>query len=128
MSILKQEDEKKWLNAFLALGAFIVVVILVKFFHQLGEWFDLEAKIPQFQIVVQGLALVFAGAAFVVVKKRKDTSSYLSEVYAELLKVAWPEKDIVLKLTIGILVALVIVSAFLVGADYLFRFLLEFVY
>jgi preprotein translocase subunit SecE len=52
----------------------------------------------------------------------------MDEVYNELQKVIWPEKNTVLKLTIGIMIAVSIVSGIFVLLDFTFQKLLELTY
>ena len=57
MSILKIEDKKKWLNAFLALASVVIGFVMMRFCLQLGEWFDLEAKVPNFNLIIQAVGV-----------------------------------------------------------------------
>ena len=59
MSIVKSEDSHKWINAFLAIVCIIIGYVVIKFTGQLGDWFDLEAKIPQFQYAKDGVGILF---------------------------------------------------------------------
>lgn len=128
MSLLKKEDQKKWLNAFVALVAILVAFILVRFVLQLGEWFDLESKISHFRGVAQGVGIATGLIIFLVAMKHQKISGFLDEVYGELLKVIWPEKDSVVKMTIGIVIGISIASSILVLVDYIFRGLLALLY
>lgn len=128
MSIIKSEDSSKWINALVAIGAFLTGFIVTKFVNQLGVWFDLEAKISNFAVISQGLGVVAGIVFFAIVLKNSKTSSYLQDVYNELLKVVWPSKDATMKITLGLVVALVIVSGIFVFVDFVFKKILSFVY
>lgn len=128
MSIIKSEDSSKWINALVAIGAFLAGFIVTKFVDQLGIWFDLEAKISGFSAVAQGLGVLTGIAFFVIVLKNSKTSSYLQDVYNELLKVVWPSKDATMKITMGLVVALIIVAGIFVFVDFVFKKILSFVY
>jgi len=128
MSLLKSEDSQKWINSFVAVVSIIVGFVTIRFVGQLGEWFDLEAKINHFVLVAQGLGFVIGLAVFVFVVKNKSALTHLQDVYGELLKVVWPDKDSVVKVTIGIIVGLIILSSIFVGVDYLIRTILELLY
>jgi preprotein translocase SecE subunit len=52
----------------------------------------------------------------------------LKDVYNELVKVVWPSKDTTTKMTIGIAIALVVVAGIFVFVDFLFKYILSFVY
>jgi preprotein translocase subunit SecE len=128
MSIIKSEDSSKWINALVAIGAFLAGFIVAKFVDQLGIWLDLEAKISNFSVLAQGLGVLTGVAFFVVVIKNSKTSAYLQDVYNELLKVVWPSKDATMKITMGLVVALVIVAGIFVFVDLVFKKILSFIY
>lgn len=128
MSILKIEDKKKWLNAFLALASVIIGFVMMRFCLQLGEWFDLEAKIPNFTLFIQAIGVLTGLIAFIVAVRHQQLINYLDEVYSELIKVIWPEQDSTIKLTIGIIVGTTIVSGIFVLVDFIFSKLLSLIY
>ena len=128
MASIKPIDGKKWINAFLAIMAFIGGYVLLKFIDQLAEWFDLEAKIPYFIAVKQVAVVLFGLIAFVVIQKSRNAITLLTDVYGELTKVVWPNRDDVFKLTIGIVVALSIVSLLFVAVDFGLQKLLSLLY
>lgn len=127
MSLIKSEDSKKWINSFLAVVSGICGLVVIRFFEQMGEWFDLEAKVPQFQIVTQVTGILVALIIFVSIIKNKGASEYLSEVYSELVKVVWPNKDDVMKTTVGLVFALSIISGLFVLVDFGVRKLLQII-
>jgi preprotein translocase subunit SecE len=129
MSFIKSEDGKKWINFFVAILSVIAAVLSIRFIQQLGEWFELEAKIgSNFQLVVQSAGAVLGLITFLVIQKNKNIASHLKEVYAELVKVIWPDRDSVIKVTIGVIIALAIVSGIFVLVDYLAQKGLALVY
>jgi preprotein translocase subunit SecE len=128
MSIIKSEDSSKWINALVAIAALLAGFIVTKFTDQLGSWFDLEAKISSFSILAQGLGVLSGILVFVMILKNSNTSSYLQDVYNELLKVAWPSKDTTMKMTMGLVVALVVVAGIFVFVDFIFKKILSFIY
>ena len=128
MSLLKSEDSKKWINFFLALVSILVGFLVIRFTQQMGEWFDLEAKIPYFLGVTQGMGIVLGLAVFIGVQKNQEASKHLNQVYAELVKVIWPDSESVAKSTVGIVIGLSILSGIFVGVDYLFRAILNLIY
>ena len=64
---------------------------------------------------------------YLIVNHHKRMSSFLSEVYGELIKVVWPNKDSTFKLTIGIIISVTIVSIILVIIDIIFKKLIDYV-
>jgi preprotein translocase subunit SecE len=128
MSIIKSEDSSKWINALVAIGAFVTGFIITKFIEQLGVWFDLEAKVSSFNVVSQGVGVLFGIIFFVGILKNDKSSAYLQDVYNELLKVVWPSKDTTVKMTVGLVVALIVVAGIFVSVDFIFKKILAFVY
>ena len=128
MSIIRSEDGKKWINSFIAICSILAGFITIRFVEQLGEWFDLEAKIGNFLAFTQGLGVLVGVVTFILIIKNKNASEHLNEVYAELVKVVWPEKDAVLKVTIGIIIGVSIFSGLFVAIDYISQQLLALVY
>lgn len=128
MSIVKQEDGKKWINSLIAVIALIAGFITIRFVEQMGEWFDLEAKIGNFLAATQGIGILVGVLTFVLIFKNIKATSLLREVYGELVKVVWPDKDSVLKITVGLVIGLSIVSAIFVLVDFTVRKILELIY
>ena len=128
MSVIKIEDQKKWINAFVVLGCVFLGYLTIKGAGQLGEWLDLEAKVQYFMALVQGSGILAGLIAFLVIQKNKTSSSYLKECYLELVKVIWPDRESVVKTTIVILIGVTIISLIFLGMDVIFRKLLELVY
>lgn len=118
MSVLKSEDRKKWINAFIMLCSVLVGFIWIRFMYQLGEWFDLESQVKFFLGISQMSGILAGVATFTIILKNNKLYSYLAEVYDELVKVVWPESDTVLKLTVGIVIAVAIISGILLLVDY----------
>ena len=127
MSLIKSEDNKKWINAFVATCAGVAGFVAIRFLEQMGEWFDLEAKIPSFQITVQVVGIIIGLILFIAVTKNKNASEHLNDVYSELVKVTWPKKEDVMATTVGLVIALSIISGIFVLVDMGFRKLLELV-
>ena len=128
MSIVKSEDAKKWINAFIAICSILLGYVVINFMNFLGEYFDLEAKVNHYLWLSQGLGVALAIASFIFALKHKEIMTYLGEVYGELVKVVWPDKDSIVKLTVGIVIALAICSGILVLIDFIFRKILSLIY
>ena len=87
---VQAENGKKWIQASVAITAMIVAYVFMSFFAQLGEWFELESKIPQFNIISQVLGGIIGLGTFIYIMKNDKTSSFLEETYGEIQKVVWP--------------------------------------
>ncbi len=128
MSEIKSEDGKKWINAFIVLASVLVGFLFIRLFDQLGEWFDLEAKVGHFTLVSQGIGVLVGVATFAGIFKNKTAFGHLDEVYQELIKVIWPGRDEVVKATFGVVIGLVVISGIFVCVDFIFQKLLDLVY
>ena len=128
MSTIKKEDEKKWINSFAAIASIILGYLLIRLMFQFGEWFDLEARVDHFLYITQGTGVLAGLAAFITILNHKKSSRHLHEVYGELLKVVWPDKDTVVKVTVSIIIGVSIISGIFVGVDFIFQKALELVY
>lgn len=108
------ENGKKWIQASVAVTCMIVAYIMMSFFAQLGEWFELESKISNFNAIAQVLGGLIGLGTFIYIMKNDKTSSFLYEVYSEVLKVVWPGKEDTNKQTIVIMIGVTIVG-FILG-------------
>jgi preprotein translocase subunit SecE len=111
-------NSQKWIRGTLLVATVIVVYVLNSFFAQLGEWFDIEAKIPNFEWIYQSAAIFIGIGMFVYLVTSKAVNIYLEEVYSELTKVVWAKRDETTKLTLGILVGVIITSIVLGFVDF----------
>ena len=83
--------------------------------------------IPSFQIFVQVVGIIVGLVLFIVVTRNKGASQHLNDVYSELVKVTWPKKEDVMATTVGLVIALSIISGIFVLVDMGFRKILELV-
>ena len=125
---IELKDSKRWINSFLAIISVLIGMISISFFEQLGEWFDLEAKTQYFQGIVQITGVLLGVVFFILCLSNKKAMGHLHEVYEELVKVVWPDRDTVVKLTIGVVVSVSIISSIFVLTDFLFQKLLDLLY
>jgi preprotein translocase subunit SecE len=128
MSILKIEDNQKWINAFLAIISVITGYVTIRFLLTMGEWFDLEAKIGNYPLMTQGFGILIGVSTFIGIYKRKAAADHLQNVYGELVKVVWPDKDTIMKITLALMVGLSIVAGFFVLIDVISQKGLDFLY
>lgn len=112
MSILKEEDGRKWINFLLILFVLILGFVSYQLFLQLAEWFDLEARVSNFNLIAQACSVAVSGGSLLLVVKNNRAMTYLSDVFNELLKVVWPDRESTIKLTIGIVIALIVAGIF----------------
>lgn len=108
------ENGKKWIQASVAVTCMLVAYIMMSFFAQLGEWFELESKIPNFTAIAQVVGAMIGLGTFIYIMKTDKTSNFLYEVYNEILKVVWPGKEDTNKQTIVIMIGVTIIG-FILG-------------
>lgn len=114
----KSSESKKYVRGFLLLTVFLEVYLLNRFFVQLSDWFDLEAKVENYNLICQIVSLVCGIGTFIYALRDKFITSYLSEVISELEKVVWANRSETLKLTFGIMLGLVVTSILLGLVDF----------
>lgn len=128
MTLVRVEDGKKWINTFVAILSIIAGFVAIRFMAQLGEWFDLEAKVTSYLAVSQAVGIIIGLGTFIGILKNKNASTHMQEVYSELVKVVWPDKDSVMKMTVGLVIAVSVISGIFVLVDFTFRKILELLY
>lgn len=128
MGALKEADSSKWINTLIVIGACIFGYVFNAFLLQLSEWFDLEAKVPSYVLISQIVSIFIGFGSFLYVLKNKQSAGYLQEVYGELTKVIWPDKDSTVKLTISIVIGVAISGVFLSLVDLGIKELLNLMY
>jgi len=128
VSILKAENEKKWVTTFIAFAAMLIAFIWISFIYQMGEWFDLESRVKFFTSLVQISGAAIGFVSFFVTVKNETVMTFLKQVYAELLKAVWPDRETVIKLSIGIMIAVTIISGILLMIDWGSELLLRLIY
>jgi len=114
MSLASQDNGKKWIQTSVAITCMLVGYVLISFFETLSEWFELEAKVPNYAASSQVLSVLIALGVFVYIMKNPKTSSFLSEVYQETLKVVWPDRSETARHTVGIMIGVTIIG-FILG-------------
>ena len=127
MSIIKSEDSKKWINAFIAVVAILAGFITIRFVGQMGEWFDLESKIGQYMMMTQVISVLISLGTFIYIMKNPKISTFMTDVYQEAIKVVWPDKNETVKHTIAIMIGVTIVGFILGIFDFVSTWLLSLI-
>ena len=128
MSSTMKDDGTKWIQTAVTLCCLLLAYILIRFFGQIGEWFDLESKINQFLIISQLVSVLISFGVFIYVMKNPVISTFLKEVYQEAIKVVWPDKNETVKHTIGIMIGVAIVGFLLGIFDFVATWLLSLIH
>jgi preprotein translocase subunit SecE len=123
MSVASNDEGKKWIQATVAVVCILTGYVLINFFEKLAEWFALETMIPYFFGITQVLSVILALVAYVILMKNPKSSEFMTNVYQEVMKVVWPDRQQTWRHTFVILIAVTIFGFvfgfFDFGANYL---------
>jgi len=127
MSVASNDEGKKWIQAAVAVVCGILVYVLISFFEKLADWFTLETMIPYYFGVTQFLSVLIGLFTFILLFKNPKSSEYLANVYQEVLKVVWPDRQQTWKHTVVIMIAVTIMGFIFGVFDFSANFLLGLV-
>jgi preprotein translocase subunit SecE len=124
MSVASENEGKKWIQFAVALTCMFLGYIVISFLNYVGNLFTLETKISNFFMVSQIIGVVTGLATFFVIVSNPKSSEFLKDVYQELLKVVWPDKNQTWKYTVVIMIAVTIFGVIFFTFDFLANFML----
>ncbi len=127
MSMTSTNEGKKWIQATLALSCIFLGYIVVSFFEKMAEWFVLESKIPYFYAITQALGVVVGLSTYIIILRNPKSSSFLDDVFQELIKVVWPDRNQTWKYTVLIMIGVTIMGFVFGFFDFGANFLLGLV-
>lgn len=127
MSLTTKDNGKKWIQSSIAMLCLVTAFCFVKFFTQMGDWFELESKLPYYTALSQVLSVLIAFGVFIYIIKNEKTSSFLAEVYQEAIKVIWPDKNQTVRHTVGIMIGVTVVGFILGIFDLISTYLLSLI-
>ncbi len=127
MSVASNDDGKKWIQTTVALTCIMLVYVLVNFFEKLAEWFALETMVPYYFGITQVLSVVIGLTTYIMIFKNPTSSDFLTNVYQEVVKVVWPDKQQTWRHTFVIMVAVTIMGFVFGFFDFGANFLLGLV-
>lgn len=127
MSLIVKDDSKKWIQSSVAVVCILLAYVLIKFFTQMSEWFELESKITFYGAISQVLSVVLSFGVFLYIVKNVKTRTFLEEVFQETMKVVWPNRSETVKHTIGIMIGVTIVGTLLAVFDLAATWLLSLI-
>lgn len=110
MAVTSNNEGKKWIQASLAVACIFLGYIIISFLEKMAEWLLLESKIPYYFAISQALGVLVGLTAYVVVLKNPVSSVFLSDVYQEMIKVVWPDKNQTWKYTVIIMIGVTIMG------------------
>lgn len=127
MSVASNDDGKKWIQTTVAITCILLVYVLISFFEKLAEWFALETMIPYFFGITQFVSVVIGLATYIAIFKNSKSNDFLTNVYQEVLKVVWPDKQQTWRHTFVIMIAVTIMGFVFGFFDFGANFLLGLV-
>jgi len=127
MSVASNDEGKKWIQTTVAVACILLVYVLISFFEKMAEWFALETKIPYFFGISQVVSVVIGLTAYITVFKNPKSSEFLTNVYQEVLKVVWPDRQQTWRHTFVIMIAVCIMGFIFGFFDFGANFLLGLV-
>lgn len=110
MSVASNDDGKKWIQSTVAITCILLVYVLISFFEKLAEWFALETMIPYFSGITQIVSVLIGLATYIAIFKNSKSNEFLTNVYQEVLKVVWPDKQQTWRHTFVIMIAVTIMG------------------
>lgn len=127
MSVASNDEGKKWIQTTVAVTCIMLVYVLISFFEKLAEWFALETLVPYYFGITQFVSVVLGLVAYIMVFKNSKSSEFLTNVYQEVVKVVWPDKQQTWRHTIVIMIAVTIMGFVFGFFDFGANFLLGLV-
>lgn len=110
MSVASNDDGKKWIQSTVAITCILLVYVLISFFEKLAEWFALETMIPYFSGITQFVSVIVGLATYIAIFKNSKSNEFLTNVYQEVMKVVWPDKQQTWRHTFVIMIAVTIMG------------------
>jgi preprotein translocase subunit SecE len=127
MSVATNDEGKKWIQTTVAITCILEVYVFINFFEKLSEWFALETMVPYYFGLTQVVSVLVGLATYVIVFKNPKSSEFLTNVYQEVLKVVWPDKQQTWRHTFVIMIAVTIMGFVFGFFDFGANFLLGLV-
>ena len=93
MSVTSENEGRKWIQATVAATCIFLSYVVISFLETLSDWFALESKIPFFETGVTFIGIATGLITFILIFRNPKSDTFLKEVYYEVMKVAWPDKD-----------------------------------
>jgi len=122
-----ESQYQKWVNlSYLALAALVAYVIFA-FGVKLAGSYDLEARVRNIDLILQGVSIGIGAILFFVLFRSEQTNQFMNEVMVELSRVTWPTQKETTSATFVVIV-MVVVSGMILGfLDYFWTSLLKWI-
>ena len=122
-----ESQHQKWVNlSYLALAALVAYVIFA-FGAKLAGSYDLEARVRNIDLILQGISIGIGAILFFVLFRSEQANQFMNEVMVELSRVTWPTQKETTSATFVVIV-MVVVSGLILGfLDYFWTSLLKWI-
>ena len=127
MSVASNDEGKKWIQTTVAVTCILVSYVFISFFEKLAEWFALETMIPYFFGISQVVSVLIGLAAYITIFRNPKSNEFVTNVYQEVMKVVWPDRQQTWRHTFVIMIAVTIMGFVFGFFDFGANFLLGLV-
>jgi preprotein translocase subunit SecE len=127
MSVASNEEGKKWIQTTVAVTCILVSYVFISFFEKLAEWFALETMIPYFFGISQVVSVLIGLGAYITIFRNPKSNEFVTNVYQEVMKVVWPDRQQTWRHTFVIMIAVTIMGFVFGFFDFGANFLLGLV-
>jgi preprotein translocase subunit SecE len=127
MAVASNEEGRKWIQASVAGVCILLGYVLISFFDKMSDWFPVESVIPYYFGIARGVAVSIGLVAYIYVMRTPKTSEFLANVYQEMVKVVWPDRQQTWRHTVVIMIAVTIMGFVFGLFDFSANFLLNLV-
>lgn len=105
----------------------IVAYIIFSVMLQVVSIYDVEARVKNIDLIVQGSSLLVGAIVFLILQKNDRINQYMHEVVAELSRVTWPTSVDTYRATIVVIIMVLVSGVVLGGLDSLWSWLLNMI-
>lgn len=121
------ENNQKWVNlSFLAASALTAFVIFL-LASRASAALDFDGRVQNLATILRLGAIVVGAVCFFVLYKNKTANLFMDEVFIELGKVTWPQREETFKATIAVLIAVTIMGFMFGVVDWVWSRLVNFI-
>lgn len=108
------ESNQKWVNLSFLAGAGLIGFVVFLLASRAAAALDFDGRFGHLESSIKIGAVVVGALCFLLLYRSKSATLYMDEVFIELNKVTWPQREETTKGTIAVLIA-VTVMGFMFG-------------
>ncbi len=122
-----ENNRQKIVNLIYFACAVFISYVFFSFGGTLAAKFDLEARVRNLDLWLQGIAIFAGVVTFFVLNRHQKATQFMHESVAEIERVSWPTPNETWKSTIVVIVMVIISGAVLGALDSLWAWLMKLV-